>query len=156
MQMMNQEPITISAPGVNVEEIVRSIKETVARKTSEGAYSDSRIARAEKNNLIHLANDPNFFQLYLDCLRDMIFVDINDYEISERRAKLAPLLVMLKKTIWKLLKFYTYRLWAQQNQINGLLLSASEEIDRKYRDRIAALETRLTALEAKTGESKTT
>ena len=58
-------------------------------------------------------------------------------------------LVAVKRGIWKILKFYTYRLWSQQNQVNGLLLSASEEIERKYRDRIKALEDRLAKLESR-------
>ena len=42
-------------------------------------------------------------------------------EIYERRARFTKPLVVLKRAIWKLLKFYTYRLWSQQNQVNGLL-----------------------------------
>jgi hypothetical protein len=142
-----KQPLTIGAAGVDVESIVQSIRDTVARKMSEGAYSDGRIARAEKNNLIHLTDDADFFQFYVDCLRDISHVDINDYVIRERRqGPIGWCLIALKKVIWKLLKFYTYRLWSQQNQINGLLLSAIEEIDRKYRDRIQKLEDRLKAL----------
>jgi hypothetical protein len=142
------QPISIGAPGVDVSAIVQSIRETVSRKMSEGAYSDGRIARAEKNNLIHLTDDADFFQFYVDCLRDISHVDINDYTIRERRqGPIGWSLIALKKVIWKLLKFYTYRLWSQQNQINGLLLSAIEEIDRKYRDRIQKLEDRVKSLE---------
>jgi len=143
------QSITIGATGVDVAAIVQSIRDTVARKMSEGAYSDGRIARAEKNNLIHLTDDADFFQFYVDCLRDISHVDINDYTIRERRqGPIGWSLIALKKVIWKLLKFYTYRLWSQQNQINGLLLSAIEEIDRKYRDRIQKLEDRIKSLES--------
>jgi hypothetical protein len=145
-------PVTIGAPGVDVERLVQSIRDTVARKMAEGAYSDGRIARAEKNNLVHLTDDADFFQFYLDCLRDISHVDINDYVIRERRQGIAGrCLIAFKTVIWKLLKFYTYRLWSQQNQINGLLLSAIEEIDRKYRDRIQKLEDRVRQLEAPDG-----
>ncbi|MDP6491683.1 MAG: hypothetical protein QGG69_07950, partial [Kiritimatiellia bacterium] len=58
------------------------------------------------------------------------------------------LLVSLKKTIWGLLKFYTYRLWTQQNQINGLLLSALESAEQKHRKRVQELEKRIAALES--------
>lgn len=150
MENSAAQPITIGASGMDVTALVQSIRETVARKMSEGAYSDGRIARAEKNNLIHLADDADFFQFYVDCLRDISHVDINDYTIRERRqGPLGWMLIALKKVIWKLLKFYTYRLWSQQNQINGLLLSAVEEIDRKYRERIQKLEARVKALESR-------
>ena len=142
-------PLSIGAPGVEVDRIVQSIRETVTRKMAEGAYSDGRIARAEKNNLVHLTDDADFFRFYVDCLRDISHVDINDFTIRERRQGFAGrCLVALKTVIWKLLKFYTYRLWSQQNQINGLLLSAVEEIDRQYRDRIDKLEARVRQLES--------
>ena len=79
-----------------------------------------------------------------------MFIDINDFEIYERRARLAKPLVILKKYIWKLLKFYTYRLWSQQNQVNGLLLAAVENIEEHYRSKIDALEKRVTELEQDT------
>ena len=143
------DSIRIGAEGVDTEAIVRSIRETVTRKMAEGAYTDARIARAEKTNLIHLTNEDDFLEFYLDCLREAVLVDINDFEIRERRRGFAPLLVIFKRTLWNLLKFYTYRLWSQQNEINGLLLSAAEETDRKYRERIQKLEERVAALEAR-------
>jgi hypothetical protein len=87
----------------------------------------------------------------MESLREAVFVDINDFEIRERRQSAGLILIPLKKALWKLLKFYTYRLWSQQNQVNGLLLSATEEIDRKYRDKIRALEDRLARLESGRG-----
>jgi hypothetical protein len=139
--------VTIGATGLDTEKIVASIEATVARKMQAGAYSDPRIARAEKTNLAHLSDEEQFAEFYLDCLREGIAVDINDFEIVERRRGLAPFLVRLKKAIWQLLKFYTYRLWSQQNQINALLLTATENIDHKYRERIRKLEERIATLE---------
>ncbi|MDD4873211.1 MAG: hypothetical protein PHR77_21870, partial [Kiritimatiellae bacterium] len=76
-------------------------------------------------------------------------VDINDFEIHERRALFSSLLISLKKLIWKMLKFYTYRLWSQQNQTNTLLLSAVESLEDRYCDKINKLEERITKLEQK-------
>jgi hypothetical protein len=145
---MDTEPFQIGAQGVDVETIVRDIRATVEAKMRAGAYADARIARAERTNLRNLPQGENFLEFYLDCLREAVFVDISDFEIYERRRALAPALVALKRTIWKLLRFYTYRLWSQQNQVNGLLLTATEEIDRKYQERIRALEERIARLEA--------
>ena len=140
----------VAAPGVDTEKLVEEIRAAVARKADEGVYADARIARAERFNLVNLKNDEDFLAFYLRSLREAAFVDINDFDIRERReTAAAPFLVKLKKSIWKLLKFYTYRLWSQQNQVNSLLLSATEEIDRKYRDRVKTLEDRLAKLEAR-------
>ncbi|MBP7829902.1 MAG: hypothetical protein KA248_08295 [Kiritimatiellae bacterium] len=148
---MEKPLFEVGAPGVDAERLVREIQAEVARKMEQGVYADARIARAERTNLVHLRNEEQFLGFYLQCLRDAVFVDISDFEIRERRRYLAPLLVRLKKVIWGLLKFYTYRLWSQQNQVNGLLVTAIEGLDEKYAARIKALEARVAELEKKTG-----
>jgi hypothetical protein len=147
---MNSAPIDISAPGVDVDHVMEDIRAAVARKRAEGFYSDPRIARAERMNLSNLTDEDSFTAFYLECLRDAVHVDINDFEIRERRRFAGPLLVAFKRTVWSLLKFYTYRLWSQQNQANGMLLTAVEEIDNRYREKIARLEERIARLESGT------
>ncbi len=144
--------LEIGADGIDSEAIMARIRETVARKREAGVYQDANIALAERYNLENLRGDETFLERYLECMRDAIQVDINDYAITERRRWFARPLVGFKKTVWKLLKFYTYRMWSQQNQINGLLLAAVEEIDRLYRDRIEKLELRITELEKRQAE----
>lgn len=151
MPGMEKPLFEVGAPGVDAERLVREIQAEVARKMEQGVYADARIARAERTNLVHLRNEEQFLGFYLQCLRDAVFVDISDFEIRERRRYLAPLLVRFKKVIWGLLKFYTYRLWSQQNQVNGLLVTAIEGLDEKYAARIKALEARVAELEKKTG-----
>ena len=129
--------------------IVAEIRATVAEKIRTGQYADARIARAERTNLQNLRNQEEFLDFYLECLRDAVFVDIGDFEIIERRARFSKLLIALKKSIWALLRFYTYRLWSQQNLVNGLLLSAVETAEQRNRERIRELEARLAALEQK-------
>lgn len=147
------EPLfTVHAPGVDVDALVREVQATVTRKLEEGVYDDARVARAERTNLARLRNHDEFLAFYLKCLRDAAFVDISDYEIRERRRGGAFLLVRLKRTIWNLLKFYTYRLWSQQNQVNGLLVTAVENLDQKYAARIRTLEQRIDQLERAAGQ----
>lgn len=146
---MSAGSFEIGADNVDVDQIMADIRETVAVKMQSGAYAGAQLARAERFNLMNLKKDENFFDFYMESLREAVFVDINDFEIRERRALFAPALVRLKKILWGLLKFYTYRLWSQQNQVNGLLLSATEEVDRKYRDKIKSLEARLAKLESR-------
>ena len=137
----------IGAGKLDATQIVNSIQAEVDRKIESGIYNDARIARAERTNIANLKNEQHFLSFYLQCLRDAVFIDISDFEIRERRKGFGPLLVLLKKTIWNLLKFYTYRLWSQQNQVNGLLVTAIEGVDEKYAKQIQELETRITELE---------
>ena len=139
--------ISIGADGIDAGAVVAQIQEEVARKRAAGAYDEARVARAERNNLLTLKDDASFMEQYLLCLRQIVAVDINDFEIVEKRGRLAPLLVRLKKAIWKLLKFYTFRLWSQQNQTNALLLAAVEIMETRHRREIAALQERIAKLE---------
>ena len=149
---MSATPIlSIGAPGLDVDRLVADLQATADRKMKDGVYADARVARAEKTNLVHLRGSDDFITFYLTCLRDAVFVDISDFEIRERRRFFSPFLVGIKKTLWKLLKFYTYRLWSQQNQVNGLVITALEGIEEQSAARIAALEKRIADLEKKAG-----
>lgn len=147
---MAEPIIEINAEKVDTARVVAELQAAVDQKLQSGAYADTAIARAERFNLINLKTD-DFASFYLQCLRDSVNIDISDFPIRERRAWLAPVLVRLKKTIWSLLKFYTYRLWSQQNQVNALLVAGLEGVEEKYRDRVARLEARVAELEKRTG-----
>jgi hypothetical protein len=137
----------VQAPGVDVAGLLRDIEATVARKRADGVYDHAAADQADPARLAQLKNHDEFLAFYLKCLREASFVDISDFEIRERRRGLAPLLVRLKRGIWSLLKFYTYRLWSQQNQVNGLLVTAVENLDLKYEQKVAELEKRIAELE---------
>jgi hypothetical protein len=147
MGSMSLPEIEIGAEGIDVEAVVRQIRELVAERRARGEYDDATVARAERFNLANLKDDDEFLERYLVCLRQAVLVDIDDFEIVERRARFAPLLKRLKRGIWGLLRFYTYRLWSQQNQVNGLLMAALETIAARDRERARGLEARLRALE---------
>ena len=149
---MAESIFTITTDGVDADALVQNIQRTVEQKIADGVYDDARIARSERLNLNNLRNEEQFLGFYMRCLRDAVFVNISDFDIHERRKGLAPLLIAFKKTIWKVLKFYTYRLWSQQNEINGLLVTAIETMDEKYQSRIEALEQQIQTLEAKLAE----
>ena len=139
----------IGADGIDAHKVVEEILASVADKRAQGVYDEQLAARAEKNNLLTIKDDEAFMDQYLVCLRQIVPVDINDFEILERRSRFAPVSKAVKKVIWKMLKFYTYRLWSQQNQTNGVLLAAVETLVRRYRKDIAALKARIAELEKK-------
>ena len=151
---MSEALFTIGAEGVDAAAVVAEIRARVAANMERGVYTDVRVGRAERCNLANMKDEDNFLSFYLECLRDAVFVDINDFEIHERRTRFSGLLVRFKQTIWKLLKFYTYRLWSQQNQVNGLLLSALESSESRNREKMAALEARCAELETRLSQSQ--
>jgi hypothetical protein len=147
MNETTQPAIAIGADGIDVHRLEEEILASVADKRARGVYDDELVARAERNNILTLQDDEEFMEQYLTCLRQIVPVDINDFPILERRSLFAPASRMLKKVIWKMLKFYTFRLWSQQNQTNALLFSAIELLTRRNSDRIKALESSIQELE---------
>lgn len=150
-ERMTEPVVEFGAQGIDTAGIVEEIRATVERKMRDGLYADVRVAAAERTQLAALRDEDAFADYYLQCLREAALVDINDFEIRERRAAGAFLLVRLKKAIWALLRFYTYRLWSQQNQVNSLIVTGLESQDARSAARIRALEARLAALEARIG-----
>ena len=151
--MAEKDKITIGvspeavAEGVDAKQIVAELVAEVERKRAAGAYDDPRIARAERSNILLMKDGDEFVSRYLDCLRDLTQVDINDFEIREKRGgAIGKLLAKFKKAVWKLLKFYTFRMWSQQNQANALLLSALEAVANKQRREIEELKKEINEL----------
>lgn len=146
---MDNPDISIGADNVDTDSIVKSIQASVDEKMKNGFYNDPAVSRAERTNIANISTDEEFLSLFLENLRDTAFVDITDFDITERRKTMPGLIVMLKKLIWKTLKFYTYRLWSQQNQINGIMLAAMEGMHSSFRQRIGELEKKVSELEKK-------
>lgn len=145
---MNEANFEINAPKIDTSQIVADIQAEVSRKMEEGVYADARVATAERHNLANMSDSEELLKFYLNCLRETVQVDISDWEIRDRRGGAAgSLLVKFKTAMWKLLKFYTYRLWSQQNQVNGLLHTAVESSFKNYERRIVELEKRIEELE---------
>ncbi len=151
---MSDAVFEINTPGIDVTQVVARIQAAVAEKRAQGLYADARVARAERTNLASLRNEDGFLSFYLESLRDAVFVDINDFAIVEQRARFTRLLVAFKQMLWKMLKFYTYRLWSQQNQVNGLILSAVDAVEARHREKLEKLEARVAELEARVAVPK--
>ncbi len=137
---------------INAEEIVAKIQKKVEQNMENGVYEDPTIAAAEKHRLINVKGIEDFTPYFISCLKASINIDINDFEIVEKRSKFGKILVKFKTLIWKSLKFYTYRMWSQQNYVNSLLLSALETIEQNHRIQIDPLQKRIEELEKKLEE----
>jgi hypothetical protein len=137
---------------INAEDIVAQVQKKVEQNMEDGIYQDPMIAAAEKHRLINVKGIEDFTPYFMSCLKASINIDINDFEIVEKRSKFSKILIKVKTIIWKSLKFYTYRMWSQQNYVNSLLLSALETVEQNHRIQIEALEKRIETLEKRLGE----
>lgn len=145
--------IGINIENINAEEIVAQVQKKVKQNIADGLYHDPIIAAAEKHRLINVKGIEEFTPYFISCLKASINIDINDFEIIEKRSKFSKILIKVKTFIWKSLKFYTYRMWSQQNYVNSLLLSALETVEQNHRTKLQALEKRIEYLEKKVENS---
>jgi hypothetical protein len=153
---MENDSVSIGAKHVDTAAVIREAEETVQRKRDDGTYRNAGLDKVKLTNPLEFKNNEAFLKFYLESLRHTAFVDINDFEIEERRPRFNSCFVRLKQSIWSVLKFYTYRLWSQQNQINGLLLSAIEGIHERNQEQTQKLESRIAELEKNSGTNQST
>lgn len=149
---MAQSTITIGADNIDASAIVQQIRERAAERFAKNEFDMETLARAERYNLSAIKDSEEFFDRYITCLRLVTQVDINDFEITEKRARFAKFFIKLKRTIWGLLKFYTFHLWSQQNQVNGMLHAAITIVAERDSEQIKKLEDRIAILEKKIDE----
>ncbi len=146
---MSDDDIQIGAPSIDTEAIINEVRATVSRKREDGTYLAAGLDGKTRLNPLEFKNDDKFLSFYLESLREATFVDISDFDIEEKRLRFKGFFMRLKRGIWGLLKFYTYRLWSQQNQVNGLLLSGIEGIHERHQEQVRMLEKRIEELEEK-------
>ena len=147
--MSETAEFSIPDGAISAEALVAEIRAEVAQLTASGSYADARIARAERTNLVHMKDHEEFLDYYLACIDRSAVVDIRAFDIPDAKGGVVGKgMVKFKKTIWGCLKFYTYRMWSQQNQINGLLVNALGLVRGQNDRKIKALEERIATLEA--------
>jgi hypothetical protein len=149
---LSDNAVRIGADSVDTDEIIAEAEAAVDRKCKDGVYMTAGLDCDKRINPLEFKNDDEFLAFYLDNLRETAFVDISDFDIEEKRTRFRAFFIRLKRGIWSLMKFYTYRLWSQQNQINGLLLSGIEGIHERHREEISRLEKRISELESAAGK----
>ncbi len=141
--------IEITAPGVDTRKRIEQLLRKVEEKRNCGVYEAAGLSDKTLTAPLSFTDNESFLAFYIEHLRENTFVDITDFDITERRTCFKKPLIGLKKAIWGLLRFYTYRLWTQQNQINGLLLAAIEGIHEQQNKKTRDLELRIKRLEAR-------
>ena len=137
---MKDEVFEINTPGVDVEAIMERIRERVEEKRRTGTYERYNLSAATALEMNNLRSDDAYLDYYLKTIWRAADVDLGDFEIYSKTFLIGRPAVWLKKIIWKLLKFYTFRLFSQQKDYNARMASIVQGLDAKYERRLAALE----------------
>lgn len=133
----------IDTSGVDAEEVVAEVRRRVEAKRAAGVYGRRDPAAAALPQTAAPATGEEVLDYYLNHLPDAAEIDITDFEIESKTPFFGRPVVWLKKIIWKLLKFYTFRLFSQQKDYNARVAVVLQELDRRYSRRLEALEKKL-------------
>ena len=124
----------IAADKVDVEKIMSTIRTRIEEKKKAGLYNQYNLSGISRLELEHLSSEEELLDYHLETLMRTGDIYIGDFEIVNKGGFLGPIEVLIKKIIWKLLKFYTYQLFSQQKEFNCQLTNACISL-RKYMDR---------------------
>jgi len=141
-----EETFKINTPGINTEAIIATIRQRVEEKRQTGVYNRYNLSAIQALELETLKNDEAYLDYYLKIIWRAAEVDLGDFPIENKGGFLGRPEAAFKKIIWKLLKFYTFRLFSQQKDFNAKMASIAESLNRKYERRIAVLESKIEEL----------
>ena len=130
----------IDTPGVNVDEVMAEIRRRAEEKRKTGDYNRGRLSSLAHLETANLKTSDEVLDYYLKTLVAASEIDITDFEIESKTPFFGRPVVWLKKIIWKLLKFYTYRLFSQQKDYNARVALILQGMDRRYSRRLEELE----------------
>jgi len=125
------EIFEIGAEGVDVKKIMAEIEERVARKKEAGIYDCYDLSRIETLELSKIKSEAEYLNYLMKVIQQTWDIDIGDFPIYSKGGIFGKPAVMFKKIIWKLLKFYTYRLFSQQKEFNCQVANAISSLKSK-------------------------
>ena len=132
---------------LNLETLDREIAFKIKQRQELGVYEHFDLTRVTHLLLRDIRDSGEFFRQHLAAIIRSWAVDINDFEIIRKQEGiLGNLEVLFKKVIWKLLKFYTYRLFSQQREYNFQISNTLTIMEKHYREKLDSLEKELALL----------
>ena len=143
----NIDDIRMFAEGIDVNRIMQEIKQQVVRKKHDGFYNTYDLSDLAKINVQEIRDDEEFFQYYMKVIQHSWDINIGTYPIPSKGGILGKPMVWLKKAIWHMLKFYTYRLFSQQKDYNAQVANVLQSLNTQMVAKCDALHDRVKKLE---------
>ncbi len=140
----SKETFSVAADGIDVDKIIEKIRERVEKKKATGVYDKYNLDNITKLEVAQAKSYEDFLRYYLKIIRRTYLLDIDDFEIPSKGGILGKPAVWLKKIVWNLLKFYTYRMFTQQREFNlqivHTLVALNRKIDKNHKELLKKLE----------------
>ncbi len=133
---------------LDLKKITEAIRVSIRERFDKGVYEHfdlSRVMSFQWQNIIGNDRtgqniDDDTLPSCLDVLQHSWAIDINDYAIPHKNGPLGTLALQVKKILWKILRFYTYRLFYQQREFNSQTAHLLSQLHRDYQKKLDALQ----------------
>lgn len=144
---MKSTPFDIISTDIDLNTIESAIRFKIKQRQELGVYEHFDLSKVTHYLLRDIRDKEEYLSLHLQSIARSWAVDVNDFEILKKQQGLVGLAeILLKKVIWKLLKFYTYRLFSQQREFNFQISNTILILEKKYKERLLKLEKELEEL----------
>ena len=132
--MAEQQTFDIQTDGVDTDDIMRRIRERIEQKRANGVYDRYNLTGITKLEVAEAKSEEDFLRYSLKMLQRTHEIDIADFPIPNKGGPFGWLEVLVKKVLWYLLKFYTWRMWTQQREFNAQVVNTLRALNRKIDD----------------------
>ena len=144
----------ITAPALDAEALAAEVRERVRKKKESGAYDDYDLSGIASLDYEKELSEEDFLRYYLQVVERLSDLNYGDFEIASKGGRFGRAEVLLKKTIWKLLRFYTYRLFSQQREFDCQVAQALVSHYRWSRKEIDRLSGEIASIRRSIGEGE--
>ena len=134
---------------MNIDKIMEEVKGRVEKKRKAGVYDKYNLEGLVAGDIEQLQGEEDFLNYYMELILHTCDIDIGDFEIPSKGGILGKPLTKLKRLIWIMLRFYTYRLFAPQKEFNFQLVNTLKSLNKKLDNKVKELSDRVAQLEGK-------
>ena len=129
--MPNEQTFEINTEGVDTGDIMRQVRERIEKKRKAGVYDRYNLTGITKLEVAEARSEEDFLRYSLKMLQRTHEIDIADFAIPNKGGPFGWVEVIVKKVLWHLLKFYTWRMWTQQREFNAQVVNTLRALNRK-------------------------
>ncbi len=138
---MQKNIFDIQDSEIDLHNIHTEIACNVQKRLDHNEYQDYDLSKVSSYFLSSIKDRKEYIEENIKVIGTSWAIDLNDFEILLKKKGIFALLeFLLKKVIWKLLKFYTYRLFSQQREFNMQMKDAVTLLYSDYQKRLAVIE----------------
>lgn len=116
---------------MNIDEIMQEVKRRVEEKRKAGVYDRYNLDGLATKDIEQLQTEKDFLNYYLELIQHTCDINIGDFEIPSKGGIFGKPIAKLKRFIWIILRFYTYRLWSQQKEFNFQLVNTIMSLNKR-------------------------